>query len=119
YTIQDPLASAVPTPGEYLDGNIAGQNIYHFQDDAVQGDLRFTPGAPAGQDIIQAGMVPQNYLFVNSAGVGPIDGPPGIELHSKDLSFRLYTTPNVPEPTAILLLVSGTLGGCLIRHRRG
>ena len=43
YTIQDALASPVPSPGEYVDGNILGQNIYHFQDDAVQGDLRFTP----------------------------------------------------------------------------
>ena len=116
YTIQDALASPVPSPGEYVDGNILGQNIYHFQDDAVQGDLRFTPGAPPGQDIVQLNMVPQNYVFVNSAGVGPIDGPPGIDVHSKDLAFRLYT-PNIPEPTAALLMAIGLAGMFATRRR--
>ena len=117
YTLNDPLASAVPSPGEFIDGQIAGQNIYHFQDDAVSGDLRFTPGAPAGQDIVQQNMLPANYVFVNSAGVGPIDGPVGIDQHSKDLAFRLFTTQNVPEPASCLLVLSGLFGLALSRRR--
>jgi hypothetical protein len=119
YTIQDPLASPVPVPGEFPDGTIAGQNIYHFQDDAVQGDLRFTPGAlTLSQIIVQQNPVPQNYVHFNSAGVGPIDGPTGIELHSKDLAFRLFTKQIVPEPTTCLLLMSGALGMAMMRRRR-
>jgi hypothetical protein len=117
YTIQDSLASAVPSPGEYIEGNVAGQNVYHFQDDAVQGDLRFTPSAPPGQDVIQLNMLPTNYLFVNSAGAGPIDGPVGIDVLSKDLAFRLYTTPTVPEPTAGLLTAIGLVGVFATRRR--
>ncbi len=120
YTINDPLASPVPSPGEFVDGLVPGTNnpIYHFQDDAVQGDLRFTPGAPPGQDIVQLNMLPTNYMFVNSAGVGPIDGPPGIELHSKDLAFQLYTNNIVPEPASCLLLLGGSLALANFRRRR-
>jgi hypothetical protein len=55
-------------------------------------------------------------VFVNSAGVGPIDGPPGIEQHSKDLAFRLYT--QVPEPASCLLLAAGIAGMGSRRSRR-
>jgi PEP-CTERM motif len=119
YTINDPQASVAPNVsiGEAIDGPIPGTNIpiWHFQDDAVQGDLRFTPGAAAGQQIVQQNMLPANYLFVNSAGVGPIDGPQGIELHSKDLAFRLYTT--VPEPTSCVLMAIGLAGVFATRRR--
>jgi len=119
YTLNDPLASPVPSPGEFVDGVVPGTNIpiWHFQDDAVQGDLRFTPGAPVGSQIIQQNMLPQNYVFVNSTGVGPVDGPPGIEQHSKDLAFRLYTT-QVPEPVSCVLVLSGAFGLALTRRRR-
>jgi hypothetical protein len=120
YTINDTLASTSPAvnPGEFPDGTIPGTNfpIWHFQDDAVQGQIQYTPGLPPGSDIRQQGMSPTNYLFVNSAGVGPIDGPPGIEQHSKDLAFRLYTT--VPEPSAGLLLVWGIVGYGFNRRRQ-
>jgi hypothetical protein len=121
YTIVDPLASTSPAvvPGEHVDGTIPGTNIpiWHFQDDAVQGDLRFTPSAPPGQDIIQLGMTATNYQFVNSAGIGPIDGPPGIEQHSKDLAFTLYTHP-VPEPASCLLMTIGLAAVASIRRRQ-
>jgi hypothetical protein len=119
YTIQNALASPNVTTfpfGEFVDGTIAGQNIHHFQDDSVQGDIRYTPGALAPNDIIQLSPQPQNYVFVNSAGVGPIDGPMGIELKSKDLAFSLYTV--VPEPTAGMLLFCGTLGLAAVGRRR-
>jgi hypothetical protein len=116
YTIQNALASPVPNPGEFPDGAVAGQTIWHFQDDSVEGGLRFTPGAPTiSQQVVQTNPQPQHYLFVNANGVGPIDGPQGIELHSKDLAFRLYT---VPEPASCLLLLSSTVGTALWRRRR-
>jgi hypothetical protein len=122
YTINDPLASTSPSvnPGEFVDGTIPGTNlpIWHFQDDAVQGDLQFTPSNPPGFEIRQQGMVPTNYQFLNSAGVGPIDGPPGIDQHSKDLAFRLYTTPIVPEPATCVLLLFGSLGLAFVRRHR-
>jgi hypothetical protein len=120
YTINDPLASTFPAvnPGEFQDGTIPGTNlpIWHFQDDAVQGNLDFSPNPPAGSfPINQFNMSPTNYQFVNSAGAGPIDGPPGIELHSKDLAFRLYTT--IPEPGTCLLMAIGLAGVFATRRR--
>src|SRR5262249_52808405 len=115
----DPLASTAPVviPGEFQDGTVPGttQPIWHFQDDAVSGNLDFIPNAPTGTpNIIQQGMLPANYQFLNSAGVGPIDGPPGIEQHSKDLAFRLFT--QVPEPASCLLMAIG-FAGALARRR--
>jgi hypothetical protein len=119
YTINDPLASTSPAviPGEFVDGTIPGTNlpIWHFQDDAVTGNLDFIVNPPVGTPpIFQNNMSPTHYLFVNSAGVGPIDGPPGIELHSKDLAFRLYT---IPEPASCLLLAIA-LAGVFVRRSR-
>lgn len=119
YTLQNLTASTNVTTapfGEFIDGNLAGQNIYHFQDDSVQGDIRFTPNAPAPNDIIQLSPQPQNYVFVNSAGLGPVDGPQGIQNHSKDLAFALYTT--VPEPATCLLTAMGLAGVLAIRRPR-
>lgn len=112
YTINDPQASTIPNvnPGEFIDGNVPGTNIpiWHFQDDAVTGILDYTPVTPNGGLINQFNMTPANYQFVNTTGVGPIDGPAGIELKSKDLAFRLYTT--IPEPTACVLMAIGLAG---------
>jgi hypothetical protein len=120
YTLKDTLASTSPAvnPGEFQDGTVPGTTlpIWHFQDDAVQGDVQFTPSLPPGQNIRQLNMSPANYVFVNSAGIGPIDGPPGIEQHSKDLAFRLYTS--VPEPASCLLICCGSLGLALFRRGR-
>jgi PEP-CTERM motif len=119
YTINDPQASVAPNvnPGEHVDGLVPGTNIpiWHFQDDAVTGILDYTPISPNGPIINQFQMTPANYVFVNSAGVGPIDGPAGIEQHSKDLAFRLYT--QVPEPASCLLVAIGLAGAFSIRRR--
>lgn len=114
YTIQNTLASPnVNTPpfGEFQDGIVPGGNqpIWHFQDDSVEGGFRYTPGAPTiTQQVVQMNPQPQTYMFTNTAGVGPIDGPQGIQGHSKDLAFRLYTI--VPEPSTGLLLAFGLVG---------
>ncbi len=122
YTIKDTLASPVPVPGEYVDGVVGANNIYHFQDDAVTGDLRYTtvPGAPNfGVFQPPQNMSPTNYMgFTDGPNTGQIPGQLGIDGHSKDLAFSLYTV--VPEPATCLLLVCGTLGlGLVQRRRRG
>jgi hypothetical protein len=117
YTVKDTLASNVPVPGEFVDGTINGVNIWHFQDDAVQGDLRFLPFATPTPLIFQNNMSPQFYVDV-ADGPGPTTvGVPGIGSHSKDLAFELYTT--VPEPATCLMLVSASLGLVLTHRRRG
>jgi hypothetical protein len=120
YTINDPQASMPPnvSPGEHIDGSVPGTNIpiWHFQDDAVTGILDYMPVSPNGPVITQFQMTPANYVFVNSTGVGPIDGPAGIEQHSKDLAFRLYTA--VPEPGSCLLFAIGSLAMALTNRRR-
>jgi hypothetical protein len=117
YTIKDTLASNVPVPGEFVDGTINGVNIWHFQDDAVQGDLRFLPFVAPTPLIFQNNMSPQFYVDV-ADGPGPTTvGIPGIGSHSKDLAFELYTT--VPEPATCLMLISASLGLALNHRRRG
>ena len=117
YTVKDTLASNVPVPGEFIDGTINGVNIWHFQDDSVQGDMRFLPFAAPTPLIFQNNMSPQHYVDV-ADGPGPTTvGVPGIGSHSKDLAFELYTI--VPEPASYLMLVSASLGLVLNHRRRG
>ncbi len=120
YTINNPQASVAPNvnPGEDIDGVVPGSNVpvWHFQDDAVTGILDFVPVSPNGPIINQFNMTPTHYLFANNNGVGPIDGPQGIELKSKDLAFRLYTDP-IPEPASCLLMVIGLAGITASRRR--
>jgi hypothetical protein len=110
YTIQDLLAAPV-SPGEVNEGTPNNQ-IWHFQDDAVQGRLAYLPaGASLNQQIIQTNPLPQNYVDF-------ADGPAGIGNHSKDLAFRLYTQGNVPEPGTCVLMVFGMLGVFATRRRK-
>jgi hypothetical protein len=117
YTIMDPLASKPPfvVPGEHIDPPILpdGTPIWHFQDDAVSGDIVITPpvAGEIGPHLTQSGFDDQNY-------VPPYDGPSIIIEHSKDLAFQLHT--RVPEPSSVVLLALGCAGllGIAWRRRR-
>jgi hypothetical protein len=112
YTIRNPLAS-VPlavVPGEHVQGVLPGPAgstipVWHFQDDAVMGNVRVvsTPTDPMSiimPNVFQNGYQPTRYLV-------PWDGPPGIELLSKDLAFALFT---IPEPSGLALAVIAAVG---------
>jgi hypothetical protein len=119
FTIQDTLASTAVSPGERLDGTINGSPIYHFQDDAVAGNLTVNPLVPNGRvmpDITQTVMSPTFYLDGADGPASPGAGAVGISHYSKDLAFELYTT-QVPEPGTCLLLVAGSFGFGVMRRR--
>jgi hypothetical protein len=118
YTINDPLASnnVVPGPGEALDGTIGTSPIWHYQDDAITGNMRFLPFAPTPilfQD--PTTFAPQNYLG-GADGPASVPGQIGIDFHSKDLAFQLFTN-NVPEPAACVLMTLGLAGAFATRRR--
>lgn len=115
YTIQDTLASPVPVPGEFIEGTIGTSNVWHFQDDAVEGDLRFLPFAQPSPFIQQANMTPTFYLDGIDGPAGAVPGTVGISKFSKDLAFNLYTV--VPEPGSCLLMVIGLVAGLATRRR--
>jgi hypothetical protein len=117
YTVQDTYASTNVTTfpfGEFIEGTVGGglQPVWHFQDDAVQGDVEISANAAMGivmPNVLQpvAKMSPTHYL-------DGIDGPAsmvpgnGIGRFSKDLAFALYTI--VPEPGTCLMLLCGIIG---------
>jgi hypothetical protein len=122
YTISDPLASALVVPGETMSINPTdGSPVWHFQDDAVTGDLRYIPSqGSAGIFQPAINMQPTFYLGNGIDGPSGIPGVVGIDSFSKDLAFQLFThnPPIVPEPCTCLLLVCGVLGVALSNRRR-
>jgi PEP-CTERM motif len=123
YTLQNTLASPNVVgppfpPGEAIAGTIgANTPVWHFQDDAVTGDVRILPG-PNGfvmPTIFQQNYAETKYLDLADGPAGAIPGAVGISSFSKDLAFELYTV--VPEPTACLLMGIGLAGVFSIRRR--
>ena len=106
YTIRDPYASTPPAvvPGEFLDGIFSdGTEVWHFQDDAVSGELWIDPFVNIHPDcesprVDQWTYVEEHYQLTSPLCPGGqgIDGPPpgdtwGIDHFSKDLAFELWT----------------------------
>jgi len=112
YTIQDLLAPTAPavTPGEngFFSPIPEIPPIWHFQDDAVGGDLLITDHLAPGPNrflVNESNMSPQNYI-------ADVDGPSYIDQFSKDLAFELY---GVPEPSMGLIGLAATV--VLMRRR--
>ncbi len=116
YTIQDALASVPPAvaPGEHIAGVLPGNGpVWHFQDDAVSGDLMVQPGRQ-GAGLLMPFVQQRNFQPTQYQPIA--DGPLAIGRFSKDLAFELYS---VPEPAAALLLSLGALLiGCEPRRER-
>lgn len=111
YTIRDTLAPMAPqvTPGEHGVFSPIPEvpPIWHFQDDAVAGQVRITDLLiPDGISVEQLEMRPTNY-------VANVDGPPYIAEFSKDLAFELYS---VPEPS--VMVMAGASVAVLAGRRR-
>jgi hypothetical protein len=121
YTIRNSLASTAPAvvPREHLAGLLnpspipeLGTRVWHFQDDAVTGQIAVNVSGAMGQImpvIDQSGYEPTRYMPL-------ADGPREIGQFSKDLAFELYTI--VPEPAACTLVVVGLLGVVGFRQHR-
>lgn len=111
YTLTDALASTIPIPGEHVVNDL-GTSIWHFQDDAVTGNITAFTVPGTNLAAVQPGSyTPQNYL--NGA-----DGPVGINTYSKDLAFRLYTVVAVPEPGSVVLFGMGGAALAMAMYRR-
>ena len=123
YSIQDPLASPNVAPGEFIEGFVGPAfqptPVWHFQDDAVTGDVRIDVTAAAGglimPTIFQSNMQPTHYLDGIDGPGGAIPGQLGIGQFSKDLAFELYTV--VPEPTTCMLMMLGLAATAMRRQR--
>lgn len=100
YTIHDPYAAVPPAviPGEHPAGIVIDPingldiEIWHFQDDAVSGDITMDLN-PLDPFIVQSTWAEQNYIYNSPlCPFGPgIDGPDEIVNFSKDLAFELFT----------------------------
>ncbi len=105
YTVRNPYASRQVLPGEYLDGTVydpisdTDLEIWHFQDDAVSGDIT----VDLEGTIDQLTYIDEYYKYTwpLCGAAGGVDGPFGIQDHSKDLAFELLTTECLTPATAV------------------
>jgi hypothetical protein len=116
--ITDTLAAPI-SPGERDEGPLVLSNgttpVWHFQDDAVIGQIDYGINTAGVWDInSEFNINPTNYIQI--PGQVPIDGPPGIQQYSQDLSFELYTI--VPEPSTFILLMLGSGGMAMAARLR-
>lgn len=111
YTIPNALASLFPTPGEHIEGTLpGGEDVWHFQDDAVEGDVTIDTTGSGG--LIMPVVLQDPATFLPTNYLDGIDGPGDainqiISQFSKDLAFELYT---IPEPATCMLLLIGLTG---------
>ncbi len=114
YTIMDPYASKASDlavgPGEHVttfNDPISGSDVdvWHFQDDAVSGDVIINPFLVWNDDYPESPYVFQEDIYPDKwheeyykyflpycvPATQGVDGPEGIEQFSKDLAFELYT----------------------------
>ena len=109
FTVQDLLASTPPlvNPGEGIVANLfdpakpEGVDVWHFQDDAVHGQLSVTVTGNNVLDLYQWNPYPTNYVY-------GLDGPYDIQYVSKDLAFALSAAP---EPSTVAMLLGLALMG--------
>ena len=97
--MRNPYAAGRVTPGEHLAGTVMDPisltdlEVWHFQDDAVTGEVLVYEDF---EDIFvdQMFLWETYYLFWSPfcpSIVEGVDGPDGIQDHSKDLAFELLT----------------------------
>ena len=121
-------ATGPPLPGEYIAGKIVEQDpwggafdakdVWHFQDDAVTGQMKVYPDSATFELIPDQDAATFAKTYYSDA-----DGPWWLyepdhaygdsPIPSKDLAFRLHT---IPEPCGCLLLAMGLV--CLLGWRR-
>jgi len=117
YTLEDKLAPKAPAvvPGETGIFSPIPEipPIWHFQDDAVTGDVRITDllfPSPNQFTVEQSGFVPQFYR-------AELDGPSFIAQYSKDLAFELYAIPE-PSSFTLALIAMGIMLGIVKSGRQ-
>jgi hypothetical protein len=125
YTVQDTFASPNVAPGERVVGQVGNAaqpvNVWHFQDDAVAGDVRVNMLPPNTQQNPFIFQDPTSYSptfykdFADGPGLGAVGGTHNIGMFSKDLAFELYT--QVPEPATCVMFLVGCVGLAIIRRR--
>ena len=97
YTIMDLYASVPPAvvPGENNQGPLSnGNDVWHFQDDAVSGEMFIDESDPIMPTLNQYSWQEEYYKYSSPLCAAPppgVDGPEDIQLYSKDLAFELWT----------------------------
>jgi hypothetical protein len=109
YGLTDLYATTIPIPGEHLVTNDLDLTMWHYQDDAMSGEVTIFP-VP---DTLLAGVVPGAHTAQNY--VNGSDGPVGINQYGKDMAFRLYA---MPEPSTLALIAMGGAALALAAYRR-
>ena len=115
YTVNDPYASTPPAviPGEHIAGQVIypdtlPRDVWHFQDDAVSGEVFINDFEPEYPFVDQPTWQEEYYKYSLPYCASPppgVDGPDEIEQFSKDLAFELWTNndcipsthPDYPE----------------------
>lgn len=112
YRVVNPEASTAVMPGENNQKNMFSApfptDVWHFQDDAVSGDVFTDPTKLLDPDLCpnclfvqQGDFHPENYVYDKLCQQAPdimgVDGPQGIERYSKDLAFVLITTEPIQD----------------------